>query len=173
MSMALARTKTNTKSGKPATVAELLSALGDIDPERIRMEPAPGTATEADVLKFSEKDDTVYELVDGTLVEKAMGWGETDLAYWLIELFNEYLRESDLGRAYGGDSLIRLAKDKARAPDVVVLLWDHVPSAEDNAKHPIARTVPDLVVEVISPSNSRKEIARKRKEYFSARTTLV
>ena len=102
-----------------------------------------------------------------------MGWGEIDITYWLIELFNEYLRESDLGRAYGGDSLIHLAKGKARAPDVVVLLWDHVPSAEDNAKHPIARTVPDLVVEVISPSNTRKEMARKRKEYFSARTSVV
>jgi hypothetical protein len=29
------------------TVADLLQALGDIPPERVRMEPPPGTATEA------------------------------------------------------------------------------------------------------------------------------
>jgi hypothetical protein len=52
------------------TVAELLEALGDIPPERIRMHPWPGTATENDVLAAHARDKRLCELVDGVLVEK-------------------------------------------------------------------------------------------------------
>lgn len=164
---------TLTPSRRIPTIADLLRRLGDIPSERVRLEPTPGTATEADVILFSEKDGTVYELVDGTLVEKAMGWGEIDLAYWLMGLIGDHLREHDLGRVFGGDGLIRLGKGKVRGPDLTVLLWEHVPTPEENEKHPIARTVPDLVVEVISRSNTPKEMARKRKEYFAAGTKVV
>jgi Uma2 family endonuclease len=169
MSAALIETTTR----RIPNVAALLKRLGDIPPERVRMEPHPGTATEADVMHFSEKDDTQYELVDGTLVEKAMGWGETKLESWLFGLIKDYLREDDIGEAYVGTGMIRLGKGKVRGPDVTVLLWEHVPTDEENAKHPIARTVPDFVVEVISRSNTPKEMARKRKEYFAAGTTIV
>jgi Uma2 family endonuclease len=164
---------TLTTAHRIPTIADLLSRLGDIPPDRVRSEPPPGTATEADVIRFSEKDDTLYELVDGTLVEKAMGWGETELESWLFGFLANHLREHDLGKAYVGTGMIRLGKGKVRGPDLTVLLWDHVPTDEENAKYPIARTVPDLVVEVISRSNTPKEMARKRKEYFTAGTTLV
>ncbi len=40
-----------TATAPPETVADLLDRLGRIPPERIRMQPPPGTATEADVLE--------------------------------------------------------------------------------------------------------------------------
>jgi Uma2 family endonuclease len=169
--MSLAPTETTTR--RIPTAAALLRRLGDIDPERVRMVPPPGTATEADVIRFSEKDDTVYELVDGTLVEKAMGWGELDLESWLLGLVNDHLKEHDIGRVFAGAGMIRLGRGKVRGPDLTVLLWHNVPTPEENEKNPIARTVPDFVVEVISRSNTPKEMTRKRKEYFAAGTTIV
>lgn len=49
----------------PQTLAELVERLGGIPLERIRMQPPPGTATEADVIKVK-----LCELVDGCLVDK-------------------------------------------------------------------------------------------------------
>jgi Uma2 family endonuclease len=168
MSATLTKSKT-----RLSTVADLLRDLGDIPPERVRLDPPPGTATEADVIPYSEKDNTLYELVDGTLVEKAMGWGETDLEGWLYEILNDHVREHDLGKVYPGTGMIRLGKGRVRGPDLTVLLWDHVPTPDQNEKHPITRAVPDLVVEVISRSNTPKEMTRKRKEYFKAGIALI
>lgn len=52
------------------TVADLLHALGDIAPERVRTVPPMGTATEADLLRAGKP---ICELIDGTLVEKERG----------------------------------------------------------------------------------------------------
>ena len=56
------------------TVAELLHYLGDIPAERVRLQPAPGTATETDVVAVNEQENRLCELVDGILVEKTMGY---------------------------------------------------------------------------------------------------
>ena len=61
-------------------VADLIEHLGRIPPQRIRVYPAPGTATEQDVIDIQDREDRLYELVDGVLVEKAMGFRESFLA---------------------------------------------------------------------------------------------
>src|SRR5437763_15034566 len=53
------------------TLRDLVDRLGDIPLERIRFHPAPGTATEADVLARPDGVKRLCELVDGVLVEKA------------------------------------------------------------------------------------------------------
>jgi hypothetical protein len=66
------------------TLADLLDYLGGIAPERVRLHPAPGTATEDDVLSVHDREGRLCELVDGVLVEKAMGFRESLLAATLI-----------------------------------------------------------------------------------------
>ena len=39
------------------TVSDLLHQLGDIPPERVRLQPPPGTATEADVVAVHSRED--------------------------------------------------------------------------------------------------------------------
>lgn len=48
------------------TVADVLDHLGGIPPQRVRLHPVPGTATERDIFEA----DRLCELVDGVLVEK-------------------------------------------------------------------------------------------------------
>src|SRR2546422_9004603 len=83
------------------TLRDLVDRLGDIPPERIRMQPAPGTATEADVLFHLEGEKRLFELVDGVLVEKAMGLYESILAGVLIGFLQVFLKEHNLGVVAG------------------------------------------------------------------------
>ena len=62
------------------TVADLLEQLGGIAPGRVRLNPPPGTATEADLIAVSLWDDRLCELVDGVLVEKVLSYPESILA---------------------------------------------------------------------------------------------
>ncbi len=58
---------------EPQTLADLLQELGDISPSRIRLRPAPGRATEKDVIRIEAQENRLYELVDGVLVEFEAG----------------------------------------------------------------------------------------------------
>jgi hypothetical protein len=62
------------------TLANVLQQLGGISPRRVRFRPAPGTATEEDVVKIRDRERRLFELVDGVLVEKVMGYWESMLA---------------------------------------------------------------------------------------------
>ena len=67
--------------------AEWLAELGDIPPDRIVFDPWPGTATEGDLLRLAERDKRLCELIDGTLVEKPVGYWERFIAADLILTF--------------------------------------------------------------------------------------
>ena len=66
-------------SSKFENVAELWHALDEVPLERIVMTPFPGTATERDLLWCVDRNHLV-ELIDGTLVEKTVGWLESLIA---------------------------------------------------------------------------------------------
>lgn len=53
-------------------VSDLLYQLGDIPAYCARLQPAPGTATEADVVTVHDRESRLCELVDGVLVEKTI-----------------------------------------------------------------------------------------------------
>jgi hypothetical protein len=76
------------------TAAELLERLGGIAPERLRLRPAPGTATERDLIDIHDRESRLYELVDGVLVEKVMGYPESYLAIWIAMLLEETIKVS-------------------------------------------------------------------------------
>ena len=61
-------------------LADVLQQLAGISPRRVRFRPAPGTATEEDVIKIRDRERRLFELVDGVLVEKVMGYWESALA---------------------------------------------------------------------------------------------
>ena len=102
-------------------LADLLEHLGDISPKRVRFRPAPGTATEQDVLAIHDHEDRLYELVDGVLVEKAMGLSESLLAGALIEVLRSFVRPRNLGLVTAPDGMVRLAADLIRIPDVAFI----------------------------------------------------
>ena len=154
------------------TAADLVERFGPIPLRRIRMEPPPGMASEQDVVEIHEREDRLYELVDGVLVEKTVGMQESYLAVWIAKLLIEFVEANDLGFALGSDGMTRLFPGLVRIPDVSFVSWDHFPDRKVPSA-PMLGFAPDLAVEVLSPSNTAKEMERKLRDYFEAGVRLV
>jgi Uma2 family endonuclease len=154
------------------TAAELVQRLGSIPLERICFTPPPGTATERDLLAAMRRSDRLYELVDGTLVEKAMGLCGSMIAGQILRRIGNFAEENDLGIPAGADGTMRLLRGLVRIPDVSFFCWDKLPGRVLPSK-PIPDLFPDLAVEVLSESNTAEEMERKLGEYFLAGVRLV
>lgn len=150
----------------------LVERLGDIPPSRVCLDPFPGTATERDLLRKHGRPHKLYELVEGTLVEKPMGHVESIVAAELIRVIGNFIRQHQLGYFSGSDDLIRLMPKVVRGPDVSFTSWTQRPerTADTDA---ISNVIPNLVVEVLSKGNTRGEIAKKLKDYFFAGVQLA
>lgn len=157
---------------KAVTFADLLKQIGKVDPRRIRLRPPPGQATEKDVLRIHSREDRLYELVDGVLVEKVMGYKEASLAAWLTYLLQEFLVKNDLGNLAGADGTVRLMPRLVRIPDLSFVRWERLPGRK-LPDEPVPDLAPDLAVEVLSASNTASEMARKLRDYFRAGVRLV
>lgn len=156
----------------PETIADLLARLGDVPASRVRLRPWPGTATEADVIAIEAKENRLFELVDGILVEKGMGYAESRIAAELIVDLGLFLRGDDLGVIAGADGMLRLRFARVRIPDVSFISWARIPDPKV-LDDPIPDLVPDLAVEILSENNTKKEMEEKLREYFEAGVRLV
>jgi len=152
-----------------ADLLDLIERLGGVPPSRVLLTPTPGTATEEDVIAIHDREKRLCELVDGTLVEKAMGFHESIYAVLLGFHISLFLRDHDLGKVLGADAAMRLFPGSVRIPDVSFISWERLP--RDRA--PLPDVAPDLVVEILSKSNTRKEMERKLDEYLRAGVRLV
>ena len=154
------------------TVADLLEQFGPIPASRIRHDPPPGTATEKDVIEIEAREDRMYELIDGVLVEKVMGFYESYLAALIVRLLGNFSDEHDLGIVAGADGTLKLFPDQIRIPDVSFVCWERLPDRQLPTEA-IPQLAPDLAVEVISEGNTPEEMDRKLREYFQAGVRLV
>lgn len=173
---ALAPTPPATPAGpRFVTYAEVQERLGHVPDSRVRVYPLPGTATEQDLLNPALAGEGGCELVDGILVEKPMGWREGWLGLWIGTLLNQFLMEHNLGLVAGPDGMIRFKMDLVRLPDLSFVSWDRVehPEELENPAGACLELAPDLVVEVLSPGNTPREMAIKLREYAKAGVKLV
>ncbi len=160
-----------TTSDLPTTsFAYLHERLGGVPLVRIRRTPAPGTATEDDLLR---PHGPICELIDGVLVEKAMGSRESLLAMYIGGLFRNYVNATDAGVVLSADGLLRLQEGQLRAPDVTFIPWSEFPDGEIPEGQAFWSVAPVLSVEVFSPTNTAAEIDRKIGELFTAGCKLA
>lgn len=171
----IVRTKTPAIALSPDwNVADLLARLGDVDPQRIRLIPQPGFATDEDCSESKDRFGRLCEKVDGTLVEKVIAWGESRLAAELARLIGNYLQAHPLGIVLTADGPVRIESRVIRMPDVSFIPWARVPPEFDEMPSgPVMEIVPELAVEVVSPSNRPGEMKVKLREYFDAGVRLV
>jgi Uma2 family endonuclease len=157
----------------PENLAQLLDRLGNVPLERIRFGPAFGSATEEDVLRLLESPDKrICELIDGVLVEKPMGFEESTLASIIVQHIWNFLDEDDLGIAFCPDAPIRIRPGRVRFPDTGFISWKRLPN-EEFPEDKILDVMADLAVEVLSKSNTVKEMELKLDDYFEAGVKLV
>jgi Uma2 family endonuclease len=154
------------------TAQDLFDRLGDIPLSRIRGEPPPGRATEADAIRINESGQGLCELIDGVLVEKTMGFYESYLANKLSHILSAYVIEHRLGVVVGADGMFNLEPGMLRLPDVAFVSLERLRQFRPR-REAAAPIGPDLAVEVISRRNPRKEMQRKLSEYFDHAVRLV
>lgn len=149
---------------------ELQQHLGGIPPERIRAFPFPGTVTEVQFDDFVRGRELPCELVDGVIVEKAVGNFQSNATFWLQHYLALYLVQNDRGFVMTTDGLARVARNQIRSPDVSFVDWKHFP---DRVVPNVLPVAPDLAVEILSSSNTTAEMDRKRRDLFAAGTRLM
>jgi hypothetical protein len=113
-------------------------------------------------------EDTRAELIDGVMVVHSPASPRHNaIAGFLRALTQCYVEEKGLGNVLGPDSLIRLRSRQKFAPDLFFLEQKRVPKRLPKKQFEGA---PDLLVEVLSPSNRRFDLEEKRPAYQKSRS---
>ena len=113
-----------------------------------------------------------YELVDGELVDMdgapRHGRITAEIARWL----GNHIRGTGLPLDVGTSTGFQVGIHTLRFPDVHVTSWARL-AAYDEAAGGFPHFAPDVAIEVVSPSNTPAELARKTGEYFANGTRAV
>lgn len=114
------------------------------------------------------------ELVDGVLIRMSpSGWDHGAIAAELTGRLWMFVHEHRLGRLYAAETGFVVARepDSVLGPDIAFVSTARLPEVKRGRSFsPIA---PDLAVEVESPSNTQREIARKMELYLAGGTRLI
>ena len=96
------------------TIADVRARLPGFPAWRIHTYPAPGTATEKDLLKAEARGGRICELIDGTLVEKVMASFESMLALALGYFIHRYLDTNNIGSVMGEAGFLKILPRQVR-----------------------------------------------------------
>ena len=152
------------------TLPELAHRFGNLPARRIRLDRYP--ADEADVEDLHILEGRSYELVDGVLLEKEMGFQESAIAMKIGRRLGNFIEGKHLGVIAGADGMMKLAPGLVRIPDASFVRKAQFPGGRIGDA-PIPNIHPDLAVEVLSPNNTVEEMDEKLDDYFTAGATLV
>jgi Uma2 family endonuclease len=118
-------------------------------------------------LEILGEPDGLYEVIDGRVVEKPMGAYECWLAGEVFDLLNRHVKGNSLGRVVQEMIFdLRPTVDRERRPDVAFVSFERWAR---NRRVPQTRSwavVPDLAIEIVSPTNTADEVAGKLDDYF-------
>jgi len=115
-----------------------------------------------------------YELIKGELQRMSPTGDEHGrVTMELAAALYQYVKRNNLGRVYAAETGFQLESDPdtVRAPDVAFVRQERIQEA--GIMEGYRSGAPDLAVEVLSPGNTKREMAEKVKDYFAAGARLV
>ena len=116
-------------------------------------------------------DPPLFEIIDGKIVElPPMSSYAVRIANKLAFAINTASCRTELGEAFVEQLFnLRLPMDRNRRPDVGYVSYERWPlDRPQPTEGDVWDVVPDLMVEVISPSDKAEELLTKIREYFEA-----
>ncbi len=135
---------------------------------------APAQAwTEADLLHLGHADHYQYELVRGELRQMSpASFDHGSIEALLVHALIDYTLHHPLGKVVTGDTGYVLQSEPLtiRVPDVSFVAKQRIPDSPRPAFLPLA---PDLVIEIVSPSEQARTIAEEVSDYLTAGTRLL
>ncbi len=153
------------------TTSDLVMRFGPMPLNRFGPGALEQSGTEDAVIQWNEQGNRLFELVDGILVEKAMGAFESFLTSELIYILSGFVKRGKLGIVLPPDGMMRLWPGRVRIPDISFISWDRLPGRRV-PRTPMFELSPNLAIEVISPSNTRQEMQTKLDDYFTSGVEL-
>lgn len=118
--------------------------------------------------------DSLYEIVDGVIREKSIGFKEVWIATLLVEFLGPFVRANGLGRVFGEAMFATVSGGtRKRRPDVAFLSFDRWPLDRPLPEGESLEIAPDLAIEVVSPTDRAADVQEKVLEYFDAGTLQV
>jgi Uma2 family endonuclease len=116
-----------------------------------------------------------YEVIGSQVVEKPpMGAFEATFASWLFELMAPFVRSHGLGQMVSETLFdLRPEVDCDRRPDLAFVSAERWPIDRRAPRINAWSMVPDLAIEIISPTNMASELLVRVREYLQAGTRLV
>ena len=122
------------------------------------------TAEEFDNFPFEE--DKRYELDEGEMIEMTRpAFLHNYVLVGLTANLYNYFKSNKLGMVLNSENLFALSPSIRRAPDLAVILGSRYEELKNAKVIPI---IPEIAVEVLSPSETPRMIHRKLKQYFAA-----
>jgi Uma2 family endonuclease len=119
-------------------------------------------------------DGSRYELVNGVLhMMSPAGSEHGDIASRILRRLGDHVERCQLGKTYAAETgfLIASSPDTVRAPDAAFVSDQRLATVEPTRGYlPLA---PDLVVEVISPSDSYSDVEAEATDWLNAGTLVV
>ena len=125
----------------------------------------------ADDLLHLPKDGRKYELVKGDLRVSPAGLRYEKIGMKLGQRLLNFVEQHQLGEVYGSSAGFKLSSGDVRSPDVSFVAMDRLP--EGQTPEGFADFLPDLAVEIVSPTDRVTEIAEKIGEYLAHGVRMV
>lgn len=131
--------------------------------------PAAVPATTPSLAEPLLNGDILYEVVDGEIRElPPMSASGAQLAYDLARLVGNHVWTASLGKVQSEMLfLIDKARNRQRRPDVSFVSYQRWPRGTPVPGTPAWEVVPDLAVEIVSPTNGANEALEKVEEYLA------
>jgi len=134
----------------------------------------PVLMTAEELLRLPD-DEWRYELVDGRLVRMSLiGWRHGRIVMVLLRAVKGFVQEHHVGDIFLAETGFRISPeggpDTVLASDLAYVRAVRAPVADTEGYPHLA---PDLVAEVISPSQGRAEMGAKAKRWLRAGVQLV
>lgn len=124
---------------------------------------------------LSMPDGELYELVNGELLERKMGFESGRIGGRVFRLVDEYCDSNPIGRAGSSESSFQCFPNEpgmVRKPDASFISFARLPADQPDPRGH-CRIAPDLAAEVISPNDIIDELHEKIDDYKSAGVRLI
>ena len=134
-------------------------------------EAVPAPIMPEDLLTLDEQG--LFELAEGRLIEKTMSFLATETAGNIIFCVKSFLKTAGLASAVLPEQSFQCFGNKprqVRRPDVAIITASRVPAVRPMGH---VKIVPDLAIEVISPTDNVYELDHKLDDYRLAEIPVV
>jgi Uma2 family endonuclease len=136
----------------------------------VESKPIRKVWTDEEIMRLPDNGYS-YEVVDGELVMSPKNnLQHGDLCAEILMRMRAHAKKHKMGRVFDSNTGYWMINRNLRAPDVSFISIGRLPG---RAIKEFMRGAPDLVVEVLSPTNTRSEMDKRLRDFFVSGTKLV